>query len=107
LAEPAFTLNSSMTGGQRLDVAGELDLAASSSLRAALAELADGGHDVTLDLSAVTFIDSTALSVLVDAHTKLAAAGGRLMVTDPSLVVVRVLHLAGLFTLLDIDGVDE
>ena len=70
MAEPVFTLKSSTTGGQRLDVVGELDLAASSSLRAALAELANGGHDVTLDLSAVTFIDSTALSVLVDEHTE-------------------------------------
>ena len=107
MAEPGFTLKSSTTGGQRLEVAGELDLAASSTLRAALAELADGGGDVTLDLSAVTFIDSTALSVLVHRHTEMAAAGGRLIVTNPSPVVVRILHLAGLFTLLDIEGSAE
>ena len=103
MAEPAFTLKAS-TGGRRLEVAGELDLAASSTLRAALADLADGDGDVTVDLSAVTFIDSTALSVLVHAHTESAAAGGRLIVTNPSPVVVRILHLAGLFTLLDIEG---
>ena len=104
MAEPGFTLKSSTTGGRRLDVAGELDLAASSTLRAAMAELADGGDDVTLDLSAVTFIDSTALSVLVHRHTEMAAAGRRLIVTNPSPVVVRILHLAGLFMLLDIEG---
>jgi anti-sigma B factor antagonist len=104
LAEPGFTLTTSWAGGRSLDVAGELDLAASSSLRAALAELTDGGGDVNVDLSAVTFIDSTALSVLVHVHTESAAAGGRLIVTNPSPVVVRILHLAGLFTLLDIQG---
>jgi anti-sigma B factor antagonist len=107
LAEPGFTLKSSSASGGHLEVAGELDLAASSALRAALAELVDGGGDVTVDLSAVTFIDSTALSVLVHGHTELASAGGRLIVTNPSRVVVRLLHLVGLFTLLDIDGSAE
>ena len=106
MAEPGFTMTSS-AGGRRLEVAGELDLAASSTLRAALAELADGSGDVTLDLSAVTFIDSVALSVLVHRHTELAAVGGRLIVTNPSPVVVRFLHLAGLFALLDIEGTAE
>ena len=36
-----------------------------------------------------------------------AAEGGRLIVTNPSLVVVRILHLAGLFTLLDIESSAE
>ena len=109
MAEPGFTLEASSASGRRLDVAGELDLVASAPLRAALAELADGDGDgeVTVDLSAVTFIDSTALCVLVQAHTASAAAGGRLIVIDPSPVVVRILHLAGLFTLLDIQGSTE
>jgi len=107
LAEPLFTLTSPSATGRRLEVAGELDVAASSALRAALAELVDGGGDVTVDLSEVTFIDSTALSVLVHGHTKLASAGGRLIVTNPSRVVVRLLHLVGLFTLLDIEGSAE
>ena len=104
MAEPGFMLIASLAGGRRLEVGGELDLAASSTLRAALAELAHGDGDVTIDLSAVTFIDSTALRVLVHAHSEAAAAGGRLIVADPSPVVVRVLQVAGLFTLLDIDG---
>ncbi len=106
MAEPAFTLNAS-TSGRRLDVAGELDLAARSELRAALADLVDGGADVTVDLSAVTFIDSTALAVLVHVHQEVAASGARLIVADPSPVVVRIMHLAGLFALLDVDGAAE
>ena len=66
MAEPGFTLKASLAGGRRLEVTGELDLAASSTLRAALAEFGDGDGDgdVMVDLSAVTFIDSTALQVL-------------------------------------------
>jgi anti-sigma B factor antagonist len=104
LEEPAFTLTSSSASGRRLEVAGELDLAASSDLCAALTDFVDGGSDVMIDLSGVTFIDSTALAVLVRAHTDSVAAGGRLIVTNPSPVVVRVLHLVGLITMLDIEG---
>ena len=77
--EPSFTLTSSSASGRCLKVAGELDLAASEDLRAALAELRDGGVDVTIDLASVTFIDSTALAVLVHAHTESASAGSRVV----------------------------
>ena len=107
MEEPAFTLTSSSANGRCLEVSGELDLAARSALNAALAELLDGGRDgrdVTIDLSAVTFIDSTALACLVHANTEAARAGGRMVVMNPSRVVVRILHLAGLLTMLDIEG---
>ena len=61
-----------------------------------MAELVDGDGDAMLDLSAVTFIDSTALRVLVHAHTTMGSVGGRLIVTNPSPIVVRVLPLTGL-----------
>jgi anti-sigma B factor antagonist len=107
LADPGFTLTDSVADGPRLAVAGELDLAASSTVRAALVELADGDGDVSVDLSAVTFIDSTALSIVVQAHIESAAAGTRLIVTDPSPVVVRIFQLAGLSTILDIGSSAE
>ena len=49
----------------------------------------------------------TALAVLVHVHREVAASGARLIVADPSPVVVRILHLAGLFALLDVDGAAE
>ncbi len=57
-----------------LQPSGELDLAAAPSLRAALGRaLESGAAAVCVDLSAVTFLDSTGLNVFVDA----VAAGAR------------------------------
>jgi anti-sigma B factor antagonist len=104
LDAPVFRLTSSPPSGRRLAVAGELDLAASSDLRAALTDVLDGGSDVAVDLSAVTFIDSTALAVLVHACAEAAVAGTRMVVINPSPVVLRILQLSGLLTMLDIEG---
>jgi anti-sigma B factor antagonist len=106
LAEQSFLLTASSTTARRIDVAGELDLAASGALRAALGGYVDGGGDVTVDLSAVTFLDSTALTVLIQANTLLSASGARLIVAEPSPVVVRVLHLAGVFDILAVTETD-
>jgi len=92
---------------RRIDVAGELDVASSDDLRAALDAYVDGGGDLTVDLSAVTFIDSTGLTVLVQANTLLSASGARLVVADPSPVVVRVFQLAGLFDLLAVEETES
>src|SRR6202035_3521220 len=63
-----------------LGVEGELDLASAPQLKFALADtLGAGASQLVLDLSLVTFIDSTALGVLVGAHRSLAA-GERLVI---------------------------
>ena len=51
-------------GGRRLTLRGELDLATAGRLEAALA---DGGGPVVLDLSALTFMDSTGVRTLLEA----------------------------------------
>jgi len=85
-------------------VTGELDLATSPQLAAALEDwIADGEGDVSVELAGVTFIDSTAIGVLVQAHLRQSSSGVRLRIVDPSAVVLRVLHLAGLLTVLQID----
>jgi anti-sigma B factor antagonist len=65
--------------------------------------IADGAGDVRVDMMGVTFIDSTALALLVQMHTLLRSSGARLKIVDPSPVVVRLLHLAGLVTVLDVE----
>lgn len=70
---------------------GELDLEAVPLLRAHLGE-----ESVTaVDLGAVTFIDSSILAVLVDAHAARAQRGG-LVVRNPSAAARRVMRLSGL-----------
>lgn len=56
---------------------GEIDFAASPELRDRLfGHIKHGRRRVVLDLSAATFIDSTAVGVLVGALTRLREAGG-------------------------------
>src|SRR5262245_44082883 len=74
-------------------VAGELDVATSPQLRDCLA--ATEG-DVVVDLAGVTFIDSTALGVLVGAQKSAHNAGFTLSLSGQSEFVRRLLTVAGL-----------
>jgi anti-sigma B factor antagonist len=61
---------------------GELDIATAGELREAVIETIGAGHaDIVVDLSAVTFIDSSGLGVLVGATKRCHHAGGRLVLT--------------------------
>jgi anti-anti-sigma factor len=53
------------------------------------------GHAVVLDLAEVTFIDSTGLSALMDAHFASDRNGWVFSVRRPSAAVRRVVELAG------------
>lgn len=79
-------------------VAGEIDYGNVSRLRSALLDLArePSGDEVRVDLSQVAFIDSTALSVLVQAKQRLETQGRSMTVFDPQPRVERVLELGGL-----------
>lgn len=78
---------------------GELDLAGVPRLLSALACL-DG--DVELDCSGVDFIDAAGLGAFVRAHQQCAARGAKLVVVDPSLVVVRLMQMVELDTVLHV-----
>jgi anti-sigma B factor antagonist len=61
---------------------GELDIATAGHLREVVIDaIGAGHHDIVVDLSAVTFIDSSGLGVLVGAMKRCVHAGGRLMLT--------------------------
>ena len=78
-------------------VSGEADAAATPALRARLSELQESDHaQVVVDLSAVTFLDSTVLGVLVAASRFCRNLGGelRLVVSEPR--VRRLLEITGL-----------
>jgi anti-anti-sigma factor len=53
-------------------------------------------HAVVLDLAAVTFIDSTGLSALMDARCESDRNGWEFSLQHPSPAVQRVIELAGL-----------
>ena len=80
----------------RVVAEGEIDLDAAPQLRSALAiaETAPG-RSVVLDLSQVTFIDSSGIRVLVEAAQRADSNGHRLsIVSGPS--VDRVIEITGL-----------
>jgi anti-anti-sigma factor len=84
-------------------VEGELDLSTSPSMGEALLEELNRGRSVVLDLSGITFIDSTGLNTLVAALRSCEANGGSLAL-GPNLPsqVTRVLEITGLDALLPI-----
>jgi anti-sigma B factor antagonist len=87
-----------------VSVTGELDLATTPRLRAALDDATVAGSQVVIDLSEVTFIDSSALSVLVRSHTLLADAGGELKLIVNTAAVRKLLEVTGL---IDVFSVHE
>jgi len=85
-----------------LSAVGEVDVATGPQLRAALADaLGEEGVDVVVvDLSGVTFMGSTAIAVLVDAHWEAGQAGKSLrLVSGESRSVMRPLEAAGVATM--------
>jgi anti-sigma B factor antagonist len=74
-----------------ISLAGEADLYAAPELKEHLLRaIARNGKKIVVDLSGVTFIDSTSLGVLVQGERRLRPAGGRLALVcaDPSIVKV-------------------
>lgn len=86
-----------------ITVVGELDVLTAGDLATLLAAASDSRRDVVVNVSAVSFADSAALSVLVRAHTALGGRGRRLIIRDPSEPVQQVLELSGLARVLHIE----
>jgi anti-sigma B factor antagonist len=87
-----------------LSVTGELDLATSPELEAALERAATGPELLILDLRGVSFMDSTGLSLLVKAHRRAQESQRRLAVVRGGAQVQRLLTLTGVaerLTLID------
>ena len=76
---------------------GEIDTSTVDSLTNAVEAALDDGHErVFLDLSQITFIDSSGAGDLLAAHRAAEARGARLAVVAPSSQVRRVVRLLGL-----------
>jgi anti-sigma B factor antagonist len=76
---------------------GELDLAAAPQLSAILTMgVAGSSRVVVLDMTGATFIDSTALGVVIRSADELTSAGKRLFVVSPEGPVSRLLELTNL-----------
>ena len=92
------------SGGLVLTLSGELDAYDAPTLRAAFAEAAAGvdGGAVVLDLTRVTFLDSTALGTIVGLLRRVREAGGGLRVVLPETEARRIFELTALERSLDV-----
>jgi anti-sigma B factor antagonist len=79
--------------GPVVTASGQLDLAVKDDLRDVLSPLAG---IVTVDLGAVTFVDSSAIGVFVGVHKRLTSDGGALRLRNPQDMPRRALEIVGL-----------
>ena len=83
-------------GAVIVSLAGELDLYNAEEVRTALLDtLAEGPELLVVALEEVTFIDSTALGVLIEARSRMSDRGG-FRLAAPGLEVRRALEVSGL-----------
>ena len=97
-AEPRFRLNE-----QQLDdatsvvrVSGEIHVSTAPEFSRLLTEAVSAGRTrIVLDLTDVEFIDSTGLSVLLNALRRVTRAGGRMALVCTNPTVLRLFDISG------------
>jgi anti-anti-sigma factor len=95
---PGFAVTASTEGTVRvLAVRGELDIGSAPVLRDALLRLIadEDVPDLVLDLSGVTFTDSSGLAVLLMAARRWNDAGRSMLLRQPSRILMRIVDLTG------------
>jgi anti-sigma B factor antagonist len=76
---------------------GELDMYTADQVGVSIDEARSGGASiVVVDLSAVSFIDSTALAMLVERKKRLGADGGEVIIVADGQPVLRAFEVTGL-----------
>ena len=82
---------------------GKLTVATAPRLEAAFAELPEGITDVVLDLSALDYVASAGLRVVVSRDKALRKSGGNLRLVHPNEEVMDVFDTTGLVDILAIE----
>lgn len=81
----------------RIAASGELDIYSAPKLSDVIDAYVDAGAtEVVLDLSGITFLDSTGLSAFLAAHQRLESQGGKLVLEGPGAQITRMFDLTGL-----------
>ena len=99
-----LTVDSSTRDGHAvITAAGEIDLATVSLLSTAMSDsIAAGTTVLTVNLGAVSYIDSAGLGALVAAYKRLATVGGELVIRCSHPRLVRLFEVTGLTRLLTV-----
>ena len=103
---PEFALNEDALDDDRHVVAvrGEIDLFTAPELKQKLTDAIEGGKSrIVVDLSETTFLDSTALGVLIGAVKRLRSREGALVIVNTDQNIAKTFEITGLdqiFTIL-------
>ena len=89
-------------GTLTVSVAGEVDLATSGMLTAAIREAVNGDHvaELIIDLGRVEFLDSTGITALIVGYRLAEKHGIGYRVTHPRRIVKRILDITGVLDVL-------
>jgi anti-sigma B factor antagonist len=104
-AEPRFRIQERVIDARTtvLAVEGEIHVSTAPEFSAMLSATVDGGRtSLVLDLTGVMFIDSTGLSVLLNALRQVTHAGGQMAVVCSNPTVLRLFEITRLDTTFDI-----
>jgi anti-sigma B factor antagonist len=86
-----------------VQLTGELDISSASSVESRLLEVEERAPEqLILDLTRVNFIDSTGLSMIINADGRAKKAGRRLTIVSGDGVPRRILRTVGLEDRLDV-----
>jgi anti-sigma B factor antagonist len=91
-----LSLDPDGSNGLVVSVTGEVDVATAPELLDALAEATDRYATIFLDMSGVSFLDSTGLRALIAARESAGLAGVELRLSAASSVVENLLALTGM-----------
>ena len=96
---PQFSLHEEHLDHQRhvIAVAGEIDLFTAPELKSALAAAVEGGRTrIVVDLTETSFLDSTALGVLIGAVKRLRTRDGVLTIVNTDRNIAKTFEITGL-----------
>ena len=94
---------SERSDGVHVELAGELDISSAAGVESRLLEIERREPArVFLDLRRVTFIDSTGLSMIINADGRARKAGRQLTIVSGDGVPLRILRTVGLEERLDV-----
>ncbi|MCH5162580.1 MAG: anti-sigma factor antagonist [Clostridiales bacterium] len=86
----------------RVKLLGELDESCSNYVRAAIDNLVDDGgiKRLVIDMSELSFMDSTGIGVLIGRYKRLKPRGIPILLLAPNPTVDRVLGLSGIYDIM-------
>jgi anti-sigma B factor antagonist len=91
-------------GGLRVALSGDLDVASAAQVEERLVALDEPGApcDLVIDLSGLSFIDSTGLSLLINTDSRVRRAGRHVTIVSGKGAPRRLLQTTGLVKRLDV-----